>query len=246
MSVASRPALTAALCNTCFVDPTARSVLWWLPLALALVAGCTSLDVPQTVSHAPATQRKAQAVQHWDVLADDVARRVTEKIAHWPAGEHPIHVAVVGDFGFGQGFRALLLTRLADRGVALALEPSTVLLKVDVQTVQHPSSGYVALVGTHVGQGVTVVRDRPLYNPGAADGDAEHAGVVLAAQAKQKWGTQRTEVLVTTSLESQGRYLARTADAYYIEPEDAVLYAPKEPAPLPAATPIKTWQVVAP
>jgi hypothetical protein len=217
-------------------------VLW--AAALALVAGCTSLDVPQTVSHAQATQRKAQAVQHWDVLADDVARRIHEKIVHWPAGEHPIHVTVVGDSGFGQGFKALLLTRLIDRGVTLALEPSNVLLKVDVQTVQHPSSGYVALAGTYVAQGVTVVRDRPMYNPGAADGDADHAGVLVAAQTQQKWGTQRTEVLVTSSLESQGRYLARTADTYYIEPQDAVLYTPKEPPP--PATPVKTWQVVAP
>jgi hypothetical protein len=56
-------------------------------------------------------------------------------------------------------------------------------------------------------------------------------------------------VLITTSLENADRYLARTADVYYIEDADAALYLPKEPAPpsppVPAL-PVKQWRVVAP
>ncbi len=61
-------------------------------------------------------------------------------------------------------------------------------------------------------------------------------------------GPARTEVLVTTSLESEGRYLARTGDVYSIDQADAVLYLPALPAPPPAMgpppAPVKTWQVV--
>lgn len=61
-------------------------------------------------------------------------------------------------------------------------------------------------------------------------------------------GPARTEVLVTTSLESEGRYLARTSDVYSIDQADAVLYLPALPAPPPAVgpppAPVKTWQVV--
>ncbi|GEM_PF-441784 len=61
-------------------------------------------------------------------------------------------------------------------------------------------------------------------------------------------GPARTEVLVTTSLEGEGRYLARTSDVYSIDQADAVLYLPALPAPPPAVgpppAPVKTWQVV--
>ena len=59
-------------------------------------------------------------------------------------------------------------------------------------------------------------------------------------------GPTRTEVLITTSMEGGGRYLARTADVYYIAPHDATLYMDRVlPAP-PPLTPMKTWRVVAP
>jgi hypothetical protein len=51
-------------------------------------------------------------------------------------------------------------------------------------------------------------------------------------------------VLVTTLLQAGGRYLAGSADVYYIEPEDAVLYLPPPPA-VPLA-PVKSWKVVTP
>ena len=77
-------------------------------------------DVPRADSYPATGQKKARAVHHWDVLADDVAARVAGKIAAWPAGEHPIYVTVPDDSSFNQGFLKLLRVRLLDRGVALA------------------------------------------------------------------------------------------------------------------------------
>ena len=52
----------------------------------------------------------------------------------------------------------------------------------------------------------------------------------------------RAEILVTTSVESGGRYLARTADVYSVEQRDTALYQPRtQPAPS-----VKTWRVVTP
>ena len=60
-------------------------------------------------------------------------------------------------------------------------------------------------------------------------------------------GPTRTEVLVTTELRTQERYLAGSADLYYIEAPDAALYLPPPepppPAPMPAS---KQWKVVTP
>ena len=57
-------------------------------------------------------------------------------------------------------------------------------------------------------------------------------------------GPTRTEVLITTTLKTQDRYLTGSADMYYIERADAALYQPELPPPAPA--PLRTWKVVAP
>lgn len=64
---------------------------------LLLAAGCSTLDVPRADNYAASGQKKVRAVHHWDVLADDVAARVANKISEWPAGEHPIYLASTAD-----------------------------------------------------------------------------------------------------------------------------------------------------
>lgn len=170
---------------------------WLALLATVLLAGgCSStLDIPRADNDPATGQKKARAVHHWDVLADDVAARIADKISEWPAGQHPIYVSHSGESSFNQGFRKLLITRLLDRGVALSTEPTAVELAFETQLVQYPA---------------------PVSNT--------------------------LTLLVTTSLESGSRYLARTADVYYIAQDDALLYQVKEPPPPPA----RVWKVVAP
>lgn len=85
-------------------------------LAATLLAGCGTLDVPRADNHPATGQKKARAVHHWDVLAGDVAARVAEKIASWPAGEYPIHVTVADKSSFNAGFLKLLTVHLLNRG----------------------------------------------------------------------------------------------------------------------------------
>lgn len=57
----------------------------------------------------------------------------------------------------------------------------------------------------------------------------------------------RSEVLVTASLESGGRYLAGLSDVYSLAHDDALLYLAAEPhLPGPAPASLKTWRVVSP
>ena len=225
--------------------------------ALVLLGGCASLDIPRA-DHYPATdQKKARAVHHWDVLADDVAHRIAEKISAWPAGEYPIFVAASpGDSSFNNGFRKLLITRLLDRGVTLSTQPAAVTLTFETQLVQHEArvNSTGPLPWTRLALGVGVARDWYLYQQSAASvlAGITALGVVTdltqyAIRGPAAGGPTRTEVLITTSLESGDRYLARTADVYYIEPEDSTLYRARaaEP-PMPPPTAVKTWRVVAP
>ncbi len=232
-------------------------------VAALLLAGCSSLDVPRADNYPVSNQKKARAVHHWDVLADDVATRVAGKISAWPAGEYPIYVAQsTGDTSFNNGFRKLLITRLLDRGVTLSTQPAAVTLTFETQLVQHESR--VVSMGpmpwTRLALGVGVARDWYLYHQSAGSmlGGVVALGAITdltqyAISGPAAGGPTRTEVLITTSLESGDRYLARTADVYYVEQEDSGLYkakAPEPPPPPPPAppppTPVKSWRVVAP
>ncbi|MVT36940.1 hypothetical protein GO497_04635 [Acidovorax citrulli] len=230
-------------------------------LCTAGLAGCAAPpDLPQPVVHAPSTQKTARAVHHWDVLAADVAARTAVKLREWPAGAHPIYVVPAAADGpdvpgFVAGFRTLLITHLVERGLALSTQPSGVRLAVDVQLVQHvapPGEGGRPVL---LGDGVRVARDASMEN-----GDYLLAAQPVAVPAAARSTPQglarvpaRTEILVTTSLESEGRYLARTSDVYFIDQADAAVYLPpaSRAAGYPAAAgsapaAVRTWQVVAP
>ena len=222
--------------------------------ALVLLGGCASLDIPRA-DHYPATdQKKARAVHHWDVLADDVAHRIADKISAWPAGEYPIFVAASpGDSSFNNGFRKLLITRLLDRGVTLSTQPAAVTLTFETQLVQHEArvNSTGPLPWTRLALGVGVARDWYLYQQSAASvlAGITALGVVTdltqyAIRGPAAGGPTRTEVLITTTLKTPDRLLTGTADMYYIEREDAVLYQP--PAPVAPPAPVKTWRVVTP
>lgn len=223
-------------------------------LAVALLAsGCSTLDVPRADNYPATDQKKARAVHHWDVLADDVAARIAGKISDWPAGEHPIHVSVASDSSFDQGFRKLLIVRLLDRGVVLSTNPAAVELAVEAQLVQHEAAvqNRVVMPWTRLAAGIAVARDWAVHSPGTASGIAGGLALGLAMDAAQlstngaaAGGPTRTEVLITTALKSGDRYLAGSADVYYIERDDAVLY--QAPPPLAPLAPVKTWKVVTP
>lgn len=220
---------------------------------LLLAVGCSTLDVPRADNYPASGQKKVRAVHHWDVLAGDVAARIADKISEWPAGEHLLYLSAPPAGSFNQGFRKLLMAHLLERGVALSTEPTAVQLHIETQVVQHEAAAHnsAGLPYTRLAAGVAVARDIAVHAQSAPSGIAAGLALGMALDAATLYtdgaaagGPTRTEVLVTTSLESGGRYLASTADMYYIERAEAGLYRNAPPqAPLPALT---TWQVVKP
>lgn len=227
-----------------------RPALWAL---LLLAAGCSSLDVPHADNFAASGQKTVRAVHHWDVLAGDVAQRIADKISEWPVGEHPIYIAPPLESSFNQGFHKLLIAHLLEHGVVLSSEPSAVQLHFETQLVQHgaPMDSRIGLPHARLAGGVVVARDIAVHPE--SDSSGIGTGLVLGTamdaanlhpNETAAGGPTRTEVLVTTSLESGGRYLASTADMYYIEPAEAALYRSASPTAPPLL--VKTWQVVKP
>lgn len=135
----------------------------------------------------------------------------------------------------------------------LSTEPSAVQLHFTTQLVQHGASAEnsVDLPYTRLAGGVAVARDIAVHAQSAASGIATGLGLGIALDASRLYtdgaaagGPTRTEVLVTTSLESRGRYLASTADMYYVERAEAALYRSASPPGPPLL--VKNWQVVKP
>ncbi|QEL56433.1 hypothetical protein [Chromobacterium paludis] len=219
-------------------------------LALGL-GGCASarLDVPRAVNYAASDQQKARAAHHWDVLAQDVASRIHAKLQSSGQDGQQVYLAPPASAVFDRSFHQLLLTRLLEQGVRLSTVPTAVQLTVDTQVIQHRSdvSNGIQFPVTTLAAGVAVIRDLALHGTptgaalagvGAAVGlDAGR----LALNGGAAGGPTRTEVLVSTSLERDHGYLARTSDLYYIEQADSTLYGAEEPS-----TRMKTWKVVGP
>lgn len=219
-----------------------------LPLLLGaiLTSACATqtLDVPRADNYPVSSQKKARAVHHWDVLAEDVAGRIAEKLQPKYAGQ-PLYVQAAGDSSFMQGFRKLLINQLIAKGMEVATQPVGALqVKLDAQLVRHNSQAgnSVQLKATSLAAGIAVIRDLTfqhtataytLIGLGAAAGlDAAN----LALNGSASGGPTRTEVLVTTTVEAAQRYLVSTSDVYYIESEDASLYKAQDP--------LHTWKVV--
>lgn len=224
-----------------------------LPALLAALSACTTLDVPKADNYPVSGQKKARAVQHWDVLAEDVAARVAARLAAAGDAATPLYVTPQPETSFGQGFRSLLLARLADKGLRLTTQPGGLQLEYEAQLIEHGATlpSNLPLPTTMLAGGIVVARDLLAYEHTVASGvlgALAIGGAIDAAswarQGSAAGGPTRTELLISTALRQGDQYLARSADIYYIEGADAGLY---RPAPPPAAaTPLKAWKVVGP
>lgn len=224
---------------------------------LAAQAGCTTLDVPRAENYPATDQLKARAVHHWNVLADDVAMRISASaLPAAPDASGAYHLEASTVSPFHRAFSSLLLTRLVNSGVPMstqATEGNKVHARIvfDVQVVQHRSSAFNApqFPLTFLAAGLSVLRGMYLYPPtelgGAALGMAAATGMDLAQQhlsGQAQGGPTRTELLVSTSVEQGPRIVARTSDIYYIDAADASLFLEPPPPPPPAL--VKQWKVI--
>lgn len=212
---------------------------------IATLTACTTatLDVPRADNYPVSSQQKARAAHHWDVLAADVATRIAEKTQNRISTDQAIYVVPATDSAFDKGFRNLLITRLVEKGIPVAVRPGSLRLNIETQVIKHNSNAGNAIQYpmTTLAAGIAVARDLTFSHAAATysliglGAAAALDSTNLALNGKASGGPTRTEVLVTTSLESANQYLARTSDLYYIEREDSALYA---------IDAMKTWEVV--
>jgi hypothetical protein len=215
-----------------------------------------STETPVGVNFKTTTQLKLQASQHWANIADDAGKGVLSLlrkagICSYKAADtcRPVYVkppATVTQFS--RAFYNQLLTTLVKAGIPVSTEPGANLIAdIDVQPIgfsaNRPQYRYAG-VATEIGPGVWALRDVSTVRPSDPKTtpptlDALHWFRSEFASGK----TPKTEILVTVTIASKDRYLARASNAYYISDEDRPLYD-QEICSLfslcPAAAPVNT------
>lgn len=202
-----------------------RAVL--IVLLLLLLASCSR--IPQPASYAFSEQQKMQAAHHWDVLASDVANQINNQLVVSDFIDRTVFVkstcgtdATPCERGetttFNEGFRDLLITRLVNFGVPTSFEKKDTDIEVNykVQVIYHASDRYTMAPGTltTLTALVSVVR----HAPSALQAIALAAGLDVANSASPLNG--HYEVIITTSMVTDEKYLFRTSDIYYINDPD--------------------------
>lgn len=213
------------------------SFLWAIAVVLVTVTGC--LKVPQPMGYYFSEQEKMQAAHHWEILAEDVANQINNELIDRGYLVTPVYVRTDCDRPAGcsegdpppfyEGFNDLLVTQLVHYGVPTRVEPEENALVVDykVQVVYHASPVYqwpYPGAITALTAGVVVFRHAPpdllaLALAGAMD-MARTTTVVNG----------HYEVIITTSIVDENKYVMRSSNIYYINDADFWHYQQSNPA----------------
>jgi hypothetical protein len=97
-----------------------------------------------------APQQIMESAAHWDVVADDVARKIRAGLEKWNCVNKPVYVEpgcnapqgdceLHGEAPFQQGFRDLLLTHLTGQGITTVdeIENDALVVSAKAQVVHH-------------------------------------------------------------------------------------------------------------
>jgi hypothetical protein len=211
----------------------------YAPLAiLCLGLGACMSQVPVATTYPVNYQKKMQAAHHWDVLAADVANRLHDNlIVSGLSQDRPVALSVQHPkytSEFGLAFHNLLITHLLEKGFIMSESPTGGMpVSYDIQVVTHKDRGFIrptpglftALTGT-----VLVLRD-------VADSQSAAAATMLGAVALDVASgfvtdTPNSEIIVTTSVMCEDRYVSRVRDIYYVSDNNVDQYIAKGPVPV--------------
>jgi hypothetical protein len=208
-------------------------------LCLPLFAGCSQLaGVPDADAFPNATLRKAKSAEHWNVIAGDVASQTAGLKDRPEIQGKPIYVSPSGNNSdFSRGFQTMLISKLVNNGLPVATKPEGAIeIKYEAQVVRHLAGQGDYQPGTvaTLAGGILVARQIAVSGASATGkgigATALIAGAdLLTANAKLHSPTN-TEVIITTSLIDNSRFLMRKTDVYYVEDADGVMFeAPFRP-----------------
>ena len=196
-------------------------------LLLVFLSSCSS--IPMFSSYTWTEQQKMQAAHHWDVLASDVANRINNQLissdyidkavyVKTTCGTDAIPCAQEETTLFNEGFRDLLITRLVRFGVPTSSNKHSadIELNYKVQVIYHSTPRHTIQPGllTALSTAVAVLRHTPV------EAQIMAGAAVLDFFIAVGPPSGHYEVIITTSMVTDEKYLFRTSDIYYINDPD--------------------------
>nr|AGF93683.1 hypothetical protein FLSS-16_0024 [uncultured organism] len=166
------------------------------------------------------TQQKIQAVQHWKILASEVAETIRNRMEEKITKLHKsIYVAPSGNTPFEQAFRDLLISQLIKQGLNVTHKNGDhLLLSFEVETFKHHDRLKKTSYGTYMTlvPGMSINRFQDSVGAEKIKGDPRknmEAGKYIDELPQR-------EVLITTSLMYKGEFLARDSSVFYINDKE--------------------------
>jgi hypothetical protein len=214
-----------------------------LPIVAASVAlaSCATTPVPVASNFPASVQKVARTAQHWDVVANSVVEQTLLAINSNPMlQKRSIYLQrPSGVNAFNVSFHDFLINHMVGRGASVnvckpaqsggagfEMDGKPVDVTYEARVIQHNGIAHYR-PGEWVALGTGVAA---LYNASSNWSHSEiwGAGIglgVLAELARNSWpGSTNTELVVTTTIAENNRYIFRRSDIYYIADADAGLY----------------------
>ena len=202
-----------------------------LAVLVTTLAGCAQSPIPVAENFPLTVQKKVRSAGHWELIAQDVVSQTVGmmRMNGVDPGSRLYVSTPVGASHFDKAFRELLISEFVSRGHQVMMGPEgAVEVSYSTNTVKHksdrphfiPGQYTMLAAGLAAAYGISTLHADVAIAAGvAAMGGADYANSVWTG------GPTQTELLLTTSLTYDNRYVARKTDVYYVEDPDAYLFA---------------------
>jgi len=211
-----------------------------VPLVIGMF-GCAS-PVPVAQNFPLSFQKVARTAQHWNVVADDVVNTTIQSINSNPVLQNrPMFVPRFADASaFDASFRDFVITNMVNRNVEVNVcysdsasqsgfsTASPVQVQYEARIISHRAgvTNYLPGAFTMLGAGVGVI-----YN--IAESDLSNKSIIASAlgigaaidlaRANITRSTS-TELVLTTTIAENNRFIMRRSDIYYVPDGDVNLF----------------------
>lgn len=201
-----------------------------LLLCMVMVTGCAT-SVPNAQNFPISTQKKALMAKHWNYIAEDAATRTLSALGKHGLSKSPIYVADASQYEFDKAFKKYMIAHLIQNDAVVSTVPGGAIeLKYDTQVIRHGAAIDHELSGYQPGMAVAgvasfwVLRDvfKSLSHSNRYTGAAV-AGTFDGYKALSPSETS-VELIISTSITQNNRYLMLNADSYYIKKGEEILF----------------------
>ncbi len=208
-----------------------------LGVSAALLSACATSPIPVSENFPLTVQPKVRSAGHWNLLSRDVVAQTLDTLSKVGTTSH-LYVALPPNASeFDRAFREFLITELVKSGRIVMQKPDNAIeVSYQTQVVRHQSYRQHFVPGgfTMLTAGLYAMYGLRLEHVDAKlVGGLGLAAVADTVASINSGGPTHTELILTTTVATGGRYLTRKTDIYYVEEEDVTLFAALQPVKTP-------------